>query len=45
MPGISNFWYDRLGRLVVSRNAKQQAGNNYSYTLYDDLGRIKEVGS
>ncbi len=42
--GISNFWYDRLGRLVVSRNAKQQAAGTYSYTLYDDLGRIKEVG-
>lgn len=48
--GISNFWYDRLGRLVVSRNAKQAvvgtggSSMRYSYTLYDDLGRIKEVG-
>jgi YD repeat-containing protein len=42
--GLSKFYYDRLGRLVVSQNAKQAANNNYSYTLYDSLGRIKEVG-
>jgi len=42
--GDSRFWYDRLGRLVVSQNAKQKKNNNFSYTLYDDLGRIKEVG-
>ena len=41
------FWYDELGRLVASQNSKQ---NNYtpqkaySYTLYDALGRITEVG-
>ncbi len=40
----SNFWYDVLGRLVISQNAKQQPLNNYSYTLYDVLGRINEVG-
>jgi YD repeat-containing protein len=42
--GISNFWYDRLGRLVVSQNAKQAIEGNYSYTLYDYLGRITQVG-
>ena len=48
--GVSNFWYDRLGRLVTSQNAKQknasstEAGKNYSYTLYDGIGRITEVG-
>ncbi len=48
--GISNFWYDRLGRLVISQNAKQYAAaatennRNYSYTEYDALGRITEVG-
>lgn len=44
--GTSNFWYDRLGRLVISQNAKQfaQATKEYSYTLYDSLGRITEVG-
>ncbi|MES2655513.1 MAG: RHS repeat-associated core domain-containing protein [Bacteroidota bacterium] len=44
--GISQFYYDQLGRLVVSQNAKQgKVGNNqYSYTLFDNLGRITEVG-
>jgi YD repeat-containing protein len=42
--GLSKFWYDRLGRLVVSQNAKQQADGKYSYTLYDAIGRITEVG-
>lgn len=44
--GLSSYWYDRLGRLVLSQNAKQAAGNGslYSYTLYDALGRITEVG-
>ncbi len=42
--GKSEFWYDRLGRLVVSQNAKQRNEHNYSYTRYDVLGRIKEVG-
>ncbi len=42
--GTSHFWYDALGRLVVSQNAEQEAGQRYSYTLYDLLGRITEVG-
>ncbi len=48
--GVSRFWYDRLGRLAISQNAKQQAasseeeGSQYSYTLYDELGRITQVG-
>ncbi|QEH43312.1 hypothetical protein [Chitinophaga sp. XS-30] len=42
--GESRFWYDRLGRLVASQNAKQILDNHYSYTTYDDLGRITEVG-
>ena len=42
--GLSNFWYDKLGRLAVSQNAQQKIGNKYSYTLYDFLGRINEVG-
>ena len=42
--GLSEFWYDRLGRLVVSRNAKQLIEGKYSYTLYDAIGRITEVG-
>lgn len=48
--GASRFWYDVLGRLVVSQNAEQQTPQNggptnrYSYTKYDNLGRIYEVG-
>lgn len=44
--GISHFWYDRLGRMVASQNAKQfnASPKDYSYTKYDELGRIKEVG-
>ncbi|MDO9375309.1 MAG: RHS repeat-associated core domain-containing protein [Ferruginibacter sp.] len=41
--GQSHFWYDRLGRLAVSQNAKQRLLQAYSYTLYDELGRIIEV--
>ena len=43
--GETDFWYDKLGRLLLSQNAKQAAlGNVYSYTIYDALGRITEVG-
>lgn len=42
--GISKFWYDKLGRLVASQNAKQKNKGSYSYTQYDELGRITEVG-
>ena len=44
----TRFWYDKLGRMVISQNTKQfnklPVGGAYSYTLYDELGRIKEVG-
>jgi YD repeat-containing protein len=42
--GESHFWYDVLGRLCISQNNKQRTANNYSYTLYDSIGRITEVG-
>lgn len=52
--GESYFGYDKLGRLVVSQNAKQKnfedlsmeetLEEQFSYTRYDDLGRIIEVG-
>ncbi|SCC64058.1 hypothetical protein GA0116948_1267, partial [Chitinophaga costaii] len=43
--GVSKFWYDKLGRIVASQNAQQASqGNVYSYTLYDVLSRITEVG-
>jgi RHS repeat-associated protein len=63
----SRFWYDQLGRLVLSQNSRQFAIESYldkedqykdlalptgddrpiraySYTLYDKIGRITEVG-
>ena len=61
----SRFWYDELGRLVLSQNSKQfnivnyvpaasvaaatsttnpGTVRGYSYTLYDPIGRIIEVG-
>ena len=46
----SHFFYDPLGRLVASQNADQlfrgnNAGTNiYSYTEFDALGRMVEVG-
>jgi RHS repeat-associated protein len=42
--GTNRFWYDLLSRLVISQNDKQNPANNYSYTQYDALGRITEVG-
>lgn len=44
--GVSKFYYDALGRIVFSQNAKQSlyASKTYSYTVYDALGRINEVG-
>ncbi|MFW5852216.1 MAG: WD40/YVTN/BNR-like repeat-containing protein, partial [Bacteroidota bacterium] len=40
----SKFWYDKLGRLIASQNSKQFLQNTYSYTVYDEIGRIVEVG-
>ena len=42
----SRFYYDKLGRLVASQNSKQYNYDppRYSYTKYDNLGRIVEVG-
>jgi RHS repeat-associated protein len=42
--GISRFAYDALGRLIMSQNAKQKLNKQYSYTKYDHLGRVIEVG-
>lgn len=42
--GTSAFYYDAIGRLIISQNAKQVTVQKYSYTKYDALGRIAEVG-
>jgi len=47
----SQFFYDRLGRLTASQNKEQKdtvsysgSAGRFSYTKYDALGRIIEVG-
>ncbi|MBZ0098201.1 MAG: hypothetical protein K8F30_03915, partial [Taibaiella sp.] len=42
--GTTLYFYDIAGRLVASQNAKQTATDNYSYTLYDESGRVYEMG-
>ena len=42
--GATEFKYDYAQRLRVSKNAKQEGDNTYSYTRYDAQGRIIEVG-
>ncbi len=44
--GTTYFFYDKLGRIIASQNAKQAAQGTqaWSYTVYDALGRISEVG-
>lgn len=41
------FYYDAVGRLVASQNGKQKELGTYgyySYTVFDALGRVTEVG-
>jgi RHS repeat-associated protein len=40
----ARFFYDRLGRIVVSQNSRQLGERKFSYTLYDPLGRVYEAG-
>ncbi|MEQ8477232.1 RHS repeat-associated core domain-containing protein [Fulvivirga sp.] len=42
--GETQFYYNTIGQLRYSQNAKQKADGTYSYTKYDPLGRIVEVG-
>lgn len=44
--GVTQFWYDGIGRLKASQNEKQANASplKYSYTGYDAQGRITEVG-
>ncbi len=43
--GITEFFYDASGKLAFSQNAKQKPAYKYSYTLYDEQGRISETGA
>jgi RHS repeat-associated protein len=42
----THFFYDKLGRIVLSQNTKQfnKTPKTYSYTLFDELGRVVEAG-
>lgn len=40
----TQFWYDRLGRIVASQDAQQDMNDRYNYILYDELGRVYESG-
>jgi RHS repeat-associated protein len=40
----TEFYYNNLGQLRFSQNAQQKLDGTYSYTKYDALGRVKEVG-
>ncbi len=42
--GVTQFWYNSAGQLRYSQNAKQASEGSFSYTKYDNLGRIVEVG-
>ncbi len=45
--GTSLFWYDYAGRIALSQNAKQATAGTeqyYSYSTYDEFGRIIEAG-
>ncbi|MEL5994142.1 RHS repeat domain-containing protein [Hymenobacter segetis] len=42
--GKTLFYYNRIGQLRFSLNDKQRAASVYSYTKYDNLGRVVEVG-
>lgn len=44
--GITSFWYNAIGKLVASQNAKQlaYATDGYTYNKYDELTRTSEVG-
>lgn len=40
----TRYYYNRIGQLRFSQNAKQALDGTYSYTKYDPLGRIIEIG-
>jgi RHS repeat-associated protein/uncharacterized repeat protein (TIGR01451 family) len=42
--GTTNFLYNDIGQLLYSQNERQIADNAFSYSSYDELGRIVEAG-
>ncbi len=41
---VSYVYYDILSRPILSQDGKQRQQGKHSYTVYDDIGRIVEVG-
>ncbi len=42
--GTSNFLYNDIGQLLYSQNERQITDAAFSYSIYDELGRIIEAG-
>ena len=42
--GVTNFIYNENSQLLFSQNAEQLTRGAYSYSKYDELGRVIEVG-
>lgn len=42
--GMTEYWYDRTGRVVITRESRNVSANKYGYTRYDALGRVFETG-
>ncbi|MBL7788010.1 MAG: hypothetical protein JNM36_19025, partial [Chitinophagales bacterium] len=42
--GTTKFWRNLAGQVRFSQNEKQLGNSKYSYTKYDKLGRVMEVG-
>ncbi|MBO0355785.1 hypothetical protein J0656_17335 [Muricauda ruestringensis] len=42
--GETRFLYNDIGQLLYSQNDRQSSGNVFSYSIYDELGRIVEAG-
>jgi hypothetical protein len=42
--GETHFFYNKVGLLRFSQNARQKLNGVYSYTKYDRLGRVVEIG-
>jgi RHS repeat-associated protein len=42
--GITKMWYDLLARPVLVQNANQQLNSQYTFSMYDPLGRVTETG-
>lgn len=41
--GTKRIWYNKIGQPVISQDARQAELSLYTYTRYDNLGRIIEV--